>query len=219
MIWIRWQFVIINRYNSIQHYQIRWLDISHSWQWASLRMGGSRESQTRGWLHTSVGFSSEASPDTHKEHHGSHENTSPLSWWWREVKPPRTHLRLFSKNGGFVCREKSHETVGWGHWWKSHWWWRQKRKTQLEMGQVRGRPTMNPGWAGRCKWHGGQTSIQISSWLCTELPLLKAAHRGVLMPNNWKKKKLQFVLYNISTSQQNFVKYDGCQENTQSEDT
>ena len=39
------------------------------------------------------------------------------------------------------------------------------------------------------------------------------------MPNNWKKKKLQFDLYNISTSQQNFMKYDGCQENTQPEDT
>ena len=87
-------------------------------------MGGSCESQTRGWFQTLVGFSSETSPDTHKEHHKSRENTSPLSWWWREMKPPPTHLRLFSRNRAFVCREKSHETVGWGHWWKSHWWWR-----------------------------------------------------------------------------------------------
>lgn len=94
-------------------------------------MGGSCESQTTGWLHTLVGFSSETSPDTHREIHESRENTSPLSWWWREMKPPRTRLSLFSRNRGFVCRKKSHEAVGWGHWWKSHWWRRRKRKTKL----------------------------------------------------------------------------------------
>lgn len=155
-------------------------------------MGGSCESQTTGWLHTLVGFSSETSPDTHRELHESRENTSPLSWWWREMKPPRTRLSLFSRNRGFVCRKKSHEAVGWGHWWKSHWWRRQKRKTKLHSWRWE-KSVEGPPWtpAEQGDPNGLEGKLPSKSALnCAQTPqLLKAGHRGVLMPNNWKKKK------------------------------
>ena len=186
-------------------------------------MGGSCESQTTGWLHTLVGFSSETSPDTHRELHESRENTSPLSWWWREMKPPRTRLSLFSRNRGFVCRKKSHEAVGWGHWWKSHWWRRQKRKTKLHSWRWE-KSVEGPPWtpAEQGDPNGLEGKLPSKSALnCAQTPPASkswtsgCAHAKQLK----KKKKLQFVLYNIPTSQQNFMKYDGCQENTQSEDT
>ena len=172
----------------------------------------------------------------------NHRQGVGFSLWWEFPQKPhqtltrktsrvvRTHPDCADGEGnwshhGCILQEQrlclqgeSHGTVGWVHWGKPHWWWRRKRETkalQLVMGDVRRRPIMSPGWAGRRKRRGGQTSIQISSRLCTHLLLLKAGQRGVLMPNNWKKKKtLQFVLYNIPTSQQNFMKYDGSWENS-----
>lgn len=131
---------------------------------------------------------------------------------------PRTHFRLFSKNGGFVCREKSHETVGWGVLGGNPTgWWRQKRKTQLEMGQVRGRLTMNPGWAGRRKWHGGQTSSK-SALTLHRASLLKAAHRCA-HAQQLKKKSFSLSCTTYPPHSKILWSMMDAKKNTQSEDT
>lgn len=83
---------------------------------------------------------------------------------------------------------------------------KRRENESSKLGDVHGSSTTNPGRAGRYKPAGGQTSIQLSSWLCLHkpppLPVLEAGHEGrCAHVQKLKKKASVAVAYSIFISQ------------------